>query len=248
MLKCLLTGGIIPEELIKKIDATILKIDATCADIAEFLNRAKIVLPRAVVFHGNVFYRAGRDDSVKAAVKRLKEAGVLISPVIDFPLGAGGRFVKFLQWDELLREGADEFDFCLNLGAFLSGRYGEAREELELPARFSKIKVIIHNHYLVGNKQRLEDAIKLVRDAGAFCVKDSTGFEPPVSRQVWQDNKKRFLEISRTVAPELKVKLAGGFKTLADIEIFEELGGADIYGLSAFYKIFLEMKNLLEGE
>lgn len=234
-------------ELIKKIDATILKIDATCTDIAGFLERAKIVLPRAIVFHGNVFYRAGRDNSVKAAMKGLKEAGVLISPVVDFPLGAGGRFIKFLQWEALRHEGADEFDFCLNLGAFLSGRYTEAREELELPARFSMIKVIIHNHYLVGNKQRLEDAIKLVRDAGAFCVKDSTGFEPSVDRQVWQDDKKRFLEVSRTVAPELKVKLAGGFKTLTDIEIFERLGGADIYGLSAFYEIYLEMKKFSEG-
>ena len=237
-----------PGELIKKIDATILKIDAACGDIDRFFKRAKIILPRAVVFHGNVFYRSGRDGSIKAAMKNLKEAGVLISPVVDFPLGASGRFVKFLQWKELLRHGADEFDFCLNLGAFLSGRYSEAWEELELPARFSRIKVIIHNHYLAGNRQRLEDAIKLVRDAGAFCVKDSTGFEPSVDHQAWQDAKKRFLETVRTVAPELKVKLAGGFKTLADIDFFERLGGADIYGLSAFYEICLEMKNFSKEE
>ena len=115
---------------------------------------------------------------VPAAAAHLRGTGVRVASVAGaFPSGQGplDARVEEIRW--AVENGADEIDIVLNRGAFLSGRYRQAFEEVEASiaaARPAHVKVILEVGEL-GSYDHVRRASVLAMAAGADFIKTSTG-------------------------------------------------------------------------
>ncbi len=173
-------------------------------------------------------------------VKRASEyaAGkVKICTVIGFPCGYNPTEVKVAETAAAVRDGADEIDMVINVGALKDGDTDFVSSEIKeiRDACAGKIlKVIIECCLLTDSE--MAEMCRIVADAGADYIKTSTGFSKggadPHNVKILCDN-----------APEgLKVKAAGGISSLDDAEEFLSLG-ADRLGTSRLVKIALGMES-----
>ncbi len=112
--------------------------------------------------------------------------------------------------ERALADGAVELDMVLNIGRLRSRRDDEVREDIravvDAAAGRAVVKVILENAYLTDDEK--VRGCHLVEEAGAHYVKTSTGFAP--SGATLED-----LRLMRaSVSPRVKVKAAGGVRTL----------------------------------
>ncbi len=110
--------------LAKYIDHTLLKPDATEAQIDNVLAEAKAHDFASVCL--NPYW-------VPRAVAALKGTDVNVCTVIGFPLGANTTFIKVAEADEALAAGAKEVDMVLNIGELKAG-HNEACRPTSLPS------------------------------------------------------------------------------------------------------------------
>ena len=101
------------EELAKTIDHTLLRADATSADVEKLCAEAARYHFAAVCLFPHF---------VPLAADLLRRTDVKTCTVISFPFGADTPRVKALAADEAVQRGADEVDVVINVPAFLSGR------------------------------------------------------------------------------------------------------------------------------
>lgn len=219
------------KDLAQRIDLTLLKADATEEDIKKLCEDAKKFNFRGVCVNL---------DRIKLCSNELLGFNdINLISVIDFPLGAGGLETKAYQARIANCLGANEIDAVMNIGAFRDGDYRTAFDEIKaLVSIFRcRVKVIAETGYWDLN-QALK-AAELVEQSGAFCFKTSTGFEP----QTTVKQKAIYIKEVKNKFPNLKVKAAGGVRTLKDIKLLSS-AGADIFGISAPFarKILEEMK------
>lgn len=219
------------EELAQKIDLTLLKPDASKEDIKKLCEDAKKFNFRGVCVNL---------DRIKLCSNELLGFNnINLIGVIDFPLGAGGLETKAYQAKIASGLGVDEIDAVMNIGAFRDGDYQTVVQEIKalVWAFRRRVKVIVETGYWDLN-QALK-AAELVEQAGAFCFKTSTGFEP----QTTIKQKAIFIKEVKNQFPNLKVKAAGGIRALKDIKLLSS-AGADIFGISAPYaqKIMEDIK------
>lgn len=172
---------------------------------------------------------------VELAATELSGTATKVCTVIGFPLGATSMMAKRYEAAWAVKSGAAEVDMVINIGALKSGKYNEARIDIEEVVKQvgqtnSKaiIKVIIEACYLT--KEEKETACKLVRDAGAAFVKTSTGFGP------WGAKIEDIALIRAVVGEKIGIKAAGGIHTYADAIAFIEAGARRI-GASAGVQI-----------
>lgn len=145
--------------------------------------------------------------NVPLAAEKCRGTDVDVCAVAGFPLGANMTAVKAVEASSSVSAGADEIDMVLNIGALKGKAYGVVLKDILAVARIvhaqdALLKVIIETALL----SRLEKimACLLVKEAGADYVKTSTGFSS--GGAVLEDVELMF----RLVAPDLKVKAAGG--------------------------------------
>ena len=107
-------------ELNSYIDHTLLKPDATYAQIEAIAKEA--IAHRFASVCANPIH-------VKRLAALLAGTGVRVCTVIGFPLGANAPEVKAFEAEAAVRDGAQELDMVINVGALKSGRPGprEAR-------------------------------------------------------------------------------------------------------------------------
>lgn len=166
-------------------------------------------------------------------VKRAKEyvgERLAICTVIGFPNGYNTTAVKCFETEEAVREGADEIDMVINLGALRDGDYDFVREEIRAikKACGDKIlKVIIETCLL--NEEEKKVMCRLVTEAGADFIKTSTGFS---TAGATREDVKLMRE---NVGAGVMVKAAGGIGNLQDARDFLALG-ADRLGTSRVVK------------
>ena len=101
---------------------------------------------------------------------------VKTSCVVGFPLGANKTSVKAFEAAEAVKDGADEVDMVLNIGALREGNLDLAYEDIRAvveAAAPAKVKVIIETCYLTDDQKVA--ACELSCRAGAAFVKTSTG-------------------------------------------------------------------------
>jgi deoxyribose-phosphate aldolase len=112
-----------------------------------------------------------------------------------------------------LAGGADEIDYVVNLGAVKGGDYELIAAEMEAMRRAADsmvIKVILETGYLTRQEKR--KLCQLAVDTGLDYVKTSTGFGPAGASV---DDVRLLAECSQG---NIKVKAAGGIRTLQDLE------------------------------
>ena len=195
-------------------DATLSEIFALCDDALKY-GTASVCIPPCYV-------RAAK-EYVKGKMK--------ICTVIGFPLGYQKTNVKVLETEEAVKDGADEIDMVINVGFLKDKRYEEILGEIKAVRGVCEgkiLKVIIETCLLTDEEKKI--MCKTVGEGGADFIKTSTGFShggaTPSDVKLFSEN----------VPSGLKIKAAGGIKTLLDAENFLSLG-AERLGTSRVVKI-----------
>lgn len=209
------------EELAKTIDHTLLRPDATRAEIERLCEEArKYHFASVCVF----------PCYVPLAASLLKGQDVKVCTVISFPFGADTTITKVRAAENAVGAGADEVEFVINIGAMLSGNFRLVRDEITSVVRAVRmksvnvgkglvlVKVIMETGYFDKKLKRL--ACRMIEDGGADFVKTSTGFGPTGATVA-------DVELLRDELSEnLGVKAAGGILTAEDAETMINAGAA----------------------
>ena len=211
----------------KYFDHTVLKPEATEADVVKLCNEAKEYGFYAVCVNSSF---------VPLARVLLEDSGVKIASVIGFPLGACSMDVKAFETEWACSEGAEEIDMVLHIGALKDGRYDYVRQDIATVVAVAEehgaiVKVILETCLLTD--EEVVKACELSRQAGAAFVKTSTGFskEGATAHHV--------ALMKKNVGKDLRVKASGGIRDLKKtMEMIE--AGADRIGASASVEIFRE--------
>lgn len=203
-------------EILSRCDHTLLTQDATWDKIKETLD-------------DGMKYGVASACIPPCFVARAKEYvgdRLPICTVIGFPLGYCETAAKLTEAREALASGADELDMVINIGALREGRRGYVRDEIAALKDVCGeriLKVIIETCLLTEDEKKL--MCELVSEAHADFIKTSTGFSASGA------TREDVALLRRYVAPEVRVKAAGGIKDLSDAADFIRLG-ADRLGTS----------------
>lgn len=211
------------QQLAKMIDHSILHPTLTDSDLARECEVAKKY---------NVASVCVKPYAVEQATKLLRGSGVKVGCVIGFPAGNSTTMVKSFETEEACINGAVEIDMVINIGKALQGDWkyikNEIREITEICHQYKAIvKVIFETDYVT----REEDIVKLCQictEVGADYVKTSSGFG--FVRQASGDYNYAgatipVLELmKRSIGPKVKVKAAGGVRTLDQLLAVQAAG------------------------
>jgi deoxyribose-phosphate aldolase len=202
------------------IDHTILRPDAVWADVAKLCSEARSFEFASVCVNGWWVPRVAAE---------LAGSPVRVCTVAGFPLGATSTAAKVAETAEAIRQGAQEIDMVINIGALLSGETSAVSEDIAAVVRVSHdhgaiVKVIIETALLDDAAKVL--ACELSQHAGADFVKTSTGFAKAGATAA------DIALMRKTVGPELGVKASGGIRTLADFRSMVAAGATRV-GASA---------------
>ncbi len=202
------------------IDHTLLKPTATKADILKLCEEAKQYHFASVCVN---------PCWVSLCADVLKGSGVKVCTVIGFPLGANTSEIKAQEAALAIKQGAEEVDMVINIGALKEGNTDYVYQDILAVRKASEgkiLKVIIETSYLTDEEKKT--VCQLCAKAGADFVKTSTGFS---SAGATAEDVKLMKEASG-----IKVKASGGVRTKEDaLKMIE--AGASRLGASAGIKI-----------
>lgn len=208
------------------IDHTLLKPTTEQKDVEKLIAEAK---------EYNFFSVVVNPYWVAFAKQQLKDTDIAVVTVIGFPLGANTPTTKAFEASEAIKNGADEVDTVINIGALKNADYQTVLEDIQgvvLAARGTAlVKVIIETSYLTDFE--IVKACELAKEAGADFVKTSTGFS---------DNGATVADIAlmrKTVGTDMGVKASGGVNTLETANAMIAAGATRI-GTSSGVKFFSE--------
>ena len=209
------------EEILNKVDHTLLAQTATWEEIREILDDA-------------MKYHTASACIPAAYVKQAAEyvqGRLPICTVIGFPNGYHTTAVKVFETKDAVANGATEIDMVINIGFLKDKRYEEIEEEIRQvhAACEGRILKVIIETCLLTEKEKIK-MCEIVTKAGAEFIKTSTGFS--TGGATFEDVELML----KYVGANVKVKAAGGIASFADAEKFVELG-ADRLGTSRLIKI-----------
>ncbi len=193
-----------PARIARIIDHTILKANATQADVAQVCDEAK------EYNFASVCVNAGH---VPFVADQLAGTEVKTCAVVGFPLGATLTSVKAAETAAAIMAGADEIDMVINIGA-LKAKDDELVEDdiaavvATAHAHDVLCKVIIETSYLTDAEK--ERVCRMAVRAGADYVKTSTGFSGGGA------TPEDVALMRQTVGVKAGVKASGGVRTYAD--------------------------------
>ena len=203
----------------KTIDHTLLKPEATAADIQALCREAKQYGFASVCV--NTCY-------VKLASELLRGSGVKVCCTVGFPLGAMAPKAKAFEAAQAVADGAEEVDMVLWIGAPRQGNTAAVQADIEGVVNACHpraiVKVILETCLLTD--AQIETACRLCVAAGADYVKTSTGFSTAGA------TAEHVALMKRAVGGRAKVKAAGGIRTYEDAKRMID-AGADRIGASA---------------
>jgi deoxyribose-phosphate aldolase len=154
---------------------------------------------------------------VATAAKALQGSGVHLASVAGaFPSGLGPLDLRLEEIRRAVADGADEIDIVLNRSAFLSGRYGEAGDEIaaaKLACGDAHLKVILEVGEL-GSYDQVRKASMLAMAAGGDVIKTSTGKVTPAATLPFAlCMAEAIREYHNQTGVVVGLKIAGGVRT-----------------------------------
>ncbi len=153
----------------KYMDHTVLKPETPRSTVKRFCDEAKEWKFASVCVN---------PTHVQYVAEQLRGTGVKTCCVIGFPLGANTPFVKAVEAMEAVKNGAEEVDMVINVGALKDKEYALVLSDIKgvVDAAHPKalVKVIIET-CLLTDEEKVR-ACELAKQAGADFVKTSTGF------------------------------------------------------------------------
>ena len=227
-----------PEQLAKYFDQSLLKAYASRADFERFC-------AECAAYHFKM--AAINSVPVKLCKALLAESDVLVGAAIGFPLGQTTVENKVHETEQAIADGADEIDYVINIGELKSGNVAYIEDEMQkivnvCRAHGKTVKVIFENCYLTDDEKRtLCEIAKRVRPD---FIKTSTGFGTPAAGIPAGATVEDIRLMKSIVGDAVKVKAAGGVRTLDDAIAMIE-AGAERIGTSAGVAIIEELKKRL---
>lgn len=209
------------EEILTKVDHTLLKQQATWQDIKQICDDgikykvASICIPPSFVKQAKEYVK----DNVK------------ICTVIGFPNGYNTTVTKIFETVDAIKNGADEIDIVINIGYLKSGKYDDILDEINSIKEVCNGKVlkVIIETCLLTEDEKIK-MCEIISKSNADYIKTSTGFS--VSGATQEDIKL----FKKHVASSKGIKAAGGISSFEDARDFIE-NGATRLGTSRLVKI-----------
>ena len=201
------------------IDHTLLKADATEAQIAKLCQEAKE--------HGfaSVCVNPGY---VPEAAEALKGTDVRVCTVIGFPLGATSSEAKAAETADAIAKGATEVDMVVNVGRIKSGNWDYVRSDIAAvvnAARGRSLTKVIIETCLLTDDEKIR-VCEIAKEEGADFVKTSTGFSTGGATAA------DIALMRKTVGPDMGVKASGGIHSTEEAIALIKAGASRI-GASA---------------
>lgn len=212
------------KEILKYVDHTLLKVDATWEDIKVILddgmkyNTASVCIPASFVKRAKEYV----SDSLK------------ICTVIGFPNGYSTTKVKVFETEDAVKNGADEIDMVINIGDLKDKKYNEILDEIneiKTACNGKLLKVIIET-CLLSDEEKIK-MCEIVSASNADYIKTSTGFS---TGGATREDVKLFKE---NMNETKGIKAAGGISSFDDADDFINLGATRL-GTSRLVKIMKE--------
>ncbi|MBQ6416592.1 MAG: deoxyribose-phosphate aldolase [Butyrivibrio sp.] len=197
------------KDILKLIDHTLLKADATWEQIVPLCDEA-VKYGTATVCIPQTYLKRVHDkygDSLK------------LCTVIGFPLGYNSASSKVVEAKDSIADGAEEIDTVVNISDVKNHRYDEVRKELKMIREAcgdKLLKVIIETCYLT-EEEKIE-LCKIVTEVKADYIKTSTGFG---SAGATLEDIELF---KKHIGPDVKIKAAGGIRTIEDALAYANAG------------------------
>ncbi len=209
------------KEILSKCDHTLLGQTATWEDI------------KAICDDG-MKYQTASVCIPPCYVKQAKDYvgdRLAICTVIGFPNGYNTTAVKDFETAEALKNGADEIDMVINIGALKAGEYDYVENEIRTLKQTcgEKILKVIIETCLLTDEEKVK-MCQIVTNAGADFIKTSTGFSK--AGATFADIKL----FSENIGAGVRMKAAGGISSVEDAEEFVRLGASRL-GTSRIVKI-----------
>ena len=209
------------KEILKHVDHTLLTTTATWEQVRDLCDEGIRFGTASVCIPASYVKQAA--DYVDGRLK--------ICTVIGFPNGYATTASKVFETEDAIRNGAGEIDMVINLGMVKNGDWdGVVREirAVKTSCGGRVLKVIVEACQLTQEEKLA--ACHAVSKGGADYIKTSTGFSSGGATLV------DVALFRAAVAPEVRVKAAGGIRTWEDAQAFLNLG-ADRLGTSALVKL-----------
>ena len=200
------------EEILSKVDHTLLKPEATwpqiqalCDDAIKY-HTASVCINTSYVKQA-VQYMAGR---------------VAVCCVVGFPLGAMDTASKCFEAKSAVENGAEEVDMVINIGRLKNKEYDAVREDIAAVKRAvgdKVLKVIIETCLLTDEEK--EKMCDIVVEAGADFIKTSTGKQQPsATPEAAYVMCEAIKEYYQKTGNKIGFKPAGGINTVNDAIIY----------------------------
>lgn len=205
-------------KLNKFIDHTMLKADAPKSAIDKIIAEAKEYDFMSVCLN---------PTWVSYAAKALADSDVKVCTVIGFPLGANTSTLKAYEAAEAVKNGADEIDMVINIGAAKDGNWELVQSDIAAvnAAKSDKLLKVIIETCLLTDEEKVK-ACQAAQAAGADFVKTSTGFSTGGATVA------DVALMRKTVGPDMGVKASGGVHNAEEAHAMIEAGATRL-GVSA---------------
>jgi deoxyribose-phosphate aldolase len=202
-------------ELARYVDHTLLKPEATPADVAALIAEAAELGVFSVCISPSM-------------LPVVTPPGLAIATVCGFPSGKHHGAIKAAEAARSIADGADEVDMVIDVGAAVAGDFAAVEADIRavrasVPAG-KVLKVIIESAALTD--EQIVDVCRAAEAAGADFVKTSTGFHPAGGA-----SEHAVALMVATVGGRLGVKASGGIRT-TEAALAMIAAGATRLGLS----------------
>ncbi|MBQ9953280.1 MAG: deoxyribose-phosphate aldolase [Clostridia bacterium] len=211
-------------KILNAVDHTLLKPESTWAQIQAIIDDGVKYQTASVCIPASFVRQAA--EYAKGQVK--------ICTVIGFPCGYSTTAVKCFEAADAVANGADEIDMVINIGWAKERKWDALEQEIAAVKKAcgEKILKVIIETCLLTEEEKVA-LCSIVGKAGADYIKTSTGFS------IGGATREDIALFAKNVPQGLKIKAAGGIRSLQDAEDFINLG-ADRLGTSAIVKIIKE--------
>ena len=209
------------KSILSKVDHTLLSQTATWEEIKQICDDgikygcASVCIPASYV---------------KEAAEYV-DGKIPVCTVIGFPNGYSTTAAKCFEAEDAVKNGAEEIDMVINIGALRDKKYDFTLNEInavKTACRGKLLKVIIETCLLTDDEKK--KMCEIVSESGADFIKTSTGFSTAGA------TREDVALVAKYVTGDTKIKAAGGIASLAEAEDFIKLG-ADRLGTSRIVKL-----------
>lgn len=214
-------------EILSHVDHTLLKAFAKWEDIKQ-------------ICEDSIKYKTASVCIPQTYIKRINETygeKVNICTVVGFPLGYNSTKSKVEEVKIALSEGANEIDMVVNISDVKNGDFKKVEDEIKTLKEVvgdKVLKVIIETCYLTEEEKIA--MCKAVTNAKADFIKTSTGFG--TGGATIEDIKL----FKKNIGSDVKMKAAGGIKSVDDMIMFLD-AGCDRLGTSSAIKLIEGQSN-----